>query len=73
MKTYIGTKVINAQQMNRLDYNKFRGWELPVDEDGTDEGYLVEYTNGPVRNTKQFKGYVSWSPKEQFESTYKEV
>ena len=73
MKTYIGTKIINAEPMNRLDYNIFRGWDLPKDENGSNEGYLVEYTNGGAPNTNTYKGYVSWSPKEQFEKTYKEV
>lgn len=46
MKAYIGTKIINAKPMNRSDYNIYRNWALPEDEDGTDEGYLVEYTDG---------------------------
>jgi hypothetical protein len=72
MREYIGTKVIKAKPMNRLDYNVFRGWKLPDDENGTDEGYLVEYLDGGTPNTKEFDGYVSWSPKEQFENAYKE-
>lgn len=70
MKTYIGTKIINAIPMNRLAYNEFRGWTLPVDENGADEGYLVEYTDGGKANTLHFAGYVSWSPKEQFDNAY---
>lgn len=72
MKQYIGTKIINAKPMDRLAYNVFRGWKLPDNENGTDEGYLVEYLDGGEPNTKEFKGYVSWSPKEQFENAYKE-
>lgn len=68
--TFIGTKIINATPMNRLDYNIFRGWTLPEDENGSDAGYLVEYPNGGTPNTKQFKGYVSWSPKKQFDDAY---
>jgi hypothetical protein len=70
MKQYIGIKKINAKPMNRLDYNVFRGWELPADEDGTDEGYLVEYINGGKANTDSYGGYVSWSPKDVFENAY---
>lgn len=70
MDSYIGTKVINAMPMNRLAYNQFRGWELPADEDGADEGYLVEYVDGGKANTTEFAGYVSWSPKEVFERAY---
>lgn len=73
MKTYIGTKIINATPMNRQDYNLFRGWVLPVDENGADEGYLVEYTDGGTPNTSEYAGYVSWSPKEQFEKAYRET
>lgn len=71
MKQYIGRKEINAEPMNRLEYNQFRGWELPKDENGTDEGYLVEYIDGGQANTKEYKGYVSWSPKDVFERAYK--
>ena len=72
MKKYIGTKIINAKPMNRLEYNNFRGWTLPEDENGSDEGYLVEYKDGGKPNTTEYSGYVSWSPKEQFENAYKE-
>lgn len=72
MKQFIGTKVINARPMDRLAYNVFRGWKLPNDENGTDEGFLVEYLDGGEPNTKEYAGYVSWSPKEQFENAYKE-
>ncbi len=78
MKVFIGTKVIKAKPMNRLDYNEYRGWDLPEDEDGTDDGYLVEYpdggkSNGGKSNHPDHKGYVSWSPKPIFESAYSEV
>ena len=73
MQTYIGTKVINASPLTRLAYNQFRGWALPSNENGEDEGYLVEYTDGGAPNTQQYKGYVSWSPKEQFENAYRET
>ncbi len=73
MKKYVGMKIINAKPMSRLEYNTFRGWELPADEDGSDEGYLVEYTDGGKANTEQYKGYVSWSPKDVFERAYKEI
>ena len=70
VKTYIGTKVVHAVLMNRLDYNKFRGWELPLNEDGNDEGYLVQYTDGGATNVNRFTGYVSWSPRAVFEGSY---
>lgn len=73
MKKYIGTKVINAKPMTRQEYNDFRGWELPSDENGSDEGYLVEYVDGGKANTPEYKGYVSWSPKDVFDKAYNEV
>lgn len=72
MNKFIGTKRINAKPMDRLDYNIFRGWDLPADENGDDEGYLVEYCDGGKPNTESYDGYVSWSPKEQFDNSYKE-
>lgn len=73
MKTYIGTKLVRAEPMNRQQYNDFRGWQLPSDEDGSDEGFLVEYLDGGNPNTTTHKGYVSWSPKEQFKNAYRQT
>ena len=41
MKKYVGTKVIEAKPMTRGDYSKFRGWQIPADENPEDKGYLV--------------------------------
>ena len=71
MNQFIGTKLVNATPMTRAEYNTFRGWELPVDENGADEGYLVEYLDGGKPNTQQYAGYVSWSPQEQFDKAYR--
>lgn len=73
MKRYIGVKEINATPMSRAAYNLFRGWQLPADENGEDEGYLVEYIDGGQANTATYKGYVSWSPKDVFERAYKPI
>lgn len=40
MKQYIGIKVVAARPMTRGDYNIFRGWQIPADEDPADEGYV---------------------------------
>lgn len=71
MPTYIGTKVVSATPMNRLAYNKYRGWDLPANENGADEGYLVEYQDGGTPNHALHKGYISWSPKQQFDNAYR--
>lgn len=73
MKRFIGVKEINAKSMTRLDYNIFRGWDLPEDENGEDKGYLVEYIEGGKANTKEFQGYVSWSPEDVFDGAYTEI
>ena len=61
MKKYIGTKIIEAKPMNRGDYNKYRGWQIPANENPEDDGYLVKYSDD----------YESWSPKEQFDKAYR--
>lgn len=71
MKRYIGTKMINAKPMTRQAYNDFRGWTLPADENGADEGYLVEYVDGGKGNTDHYAGYVSWSPADVFDRAYR--
>ena len=71
MKQAIGVKLINFQPMTRQQYNDFRGWTLPADENGADEGYLVEYVDGGKANTAAYAGYVSWSPKDVFDRAYR--
>lgn len=70
-KTYIGTKVIHALPMTRQAYNDYRGWQLPDNEDGADDGYLVEYVDGGKANDPRHAGYISWSPKDVFERSYR--
>lgn len=60
MKHYIGVKILKAKPMDLGDYNNQRGWVIPENENPDRPGYLVEYSDG----------YLSWSPKEIFESAY---
>lgn len=60
MEKFIGTKVIEAEPMDRRAYCTMRGWDLPADEDGDDTGFLVKYSDG----------YISWSPTKQFVDAY---
>lgn len=55
---YIRMHQVDAEPMTRGDYNKFRGWTIPANENPADEGYIVKYPDG----------YVSWCPKAQFEN-----
>lgn len=61
MKDYIGTKVVAAEPMNRGEYNAYRGWKIPSDENPADEGYHIRYPDG----------YESWVPEKQFEEAYR--
>lgn len=63
MKKYIGTKLIEAKPMTRGEYNEYRGWTIPPDENPDDPGYLVKYSDS----------YESWSPKDVFDSAYLQV
>lgn len=71
MQTYQSKKTVKAVPMTRLKYNEYRGWELPEDEDGSDEGYLVEYVDGGQANHPDHEGYISWSPKDVFDKSHK--
>lgn len=63
MDNYIGSKLLQAKPMNLGDYNQYRGWKIPKNENPKKEGYLVKYPDG----------YESWSPKEIFEKSYLKV
>jgi len=71
MKRYIGTKIVTSTPMTRAEYNHYRNWELPANEDGADDGYLVEYQDGGKPNDDRHAGYISWSPKAQHEAAYR--
>lgn len=65
MKDYIGVKHVQAEPMTLGTYNKYRGWQIPENEDPNKEGYLVRYTNSD--------NYESWSPKEVFDESHNEM
>ena len=71
MNHFYGTKAILARPMSRADYNAYRGWELPSNENGADEGMLVEYIDGGAANHPDHAGYISWSPADVFANAYK--
>ena len=71
MKMFIGTKMILARPMGRGEYNTYRGWQIPLDENPADEGFLVEYVDGGASNHPDHAGYISWSPKDVFERAYR--
>lgn len=73
MIKYQGTKTLGASPMSRGEYNTYRGWDVPTNENPDDAGYLVEYDDGGAGNDSRHVGYISWSPKDVFERTYKRV
>lgn len=72
-QTYLGVKIVLATLMTRLEYNEYRGWKLPSNEDGKDEGYLVEYLDGGEPNHPDHDGYISWCPKDVFEKSNRPI
>lgn len=61
MNKYVGTKIIYATPMNAQRASAVLN--RPIDTSNADEegsGYLVQYKDG----------YMSWSPKKQFEEAY---
>lgn len=61
MKQYIGTKIVKAEAMSRGEYNEYRGWSIPTDENPADEGYMLHHESGRK----------SWTPKAEFEAAYR--
>lgn len=73
MKRYMCHKQVLTKPMTRGEYNEYRGWVVPEDENPSDEGFLVEYTDGGASNHPKHEGYISWSPKGVFEKGYTAV
>ena len=67
----VGIKSLLSMPMTRGQYNDYRGWATPKEENPDDEGYLVEYQDGGKPNDARHLGYISWSPKDVFEKSYK--
>lgn len=68
---FYGTERVLAQPMTRGDYNAYRGWTLPPDENGNDAGYLVERADVDRSNHARHAGYLSWSPADVFEQSHR--
>ena len=62
-KLYIGSKLIRATRMSEAVFlNTVKGEDNQAEQENQ-PGYKVTYSDG----------YVSWSPKEAFETAYREV
>ncbi len=70
MKKYIGAKIIKARLANLAEYKKAKFTNPIINEDDKDVlGYIVLYP-GIGENEES---YISWSPKEVFETAYREI
>ena len=64
MKTYIGTKIINAEPMDKLTFHRTERKFVDCDESSENvAGYRVVYADG----------YVSWSPAATFNASYRVI
>ena len=70
MNKYLGTKEVSAKPMTRGEYNEYRGWQIPENEDPNEQGYLIEYQDGGKSNDSRHAGYISWSPADVFNRAY---
>lgn len=73
LTAFIGTKSVLATTMTRGEYNNYRGWQIPENEDPNEQGYLIEYQDGGKPNDERHAGYISWSPRDVFERSYHQV
>ena len=64
MKTYTGTKIVNAMPMSEgIFLRDVKRVAVPLPTQMINDGYMVVYEDG----------YKSWSPKEVFERCYREI
>lgn len=74
MKRFVGTKELLARPMTRGEYNSYRNWDMPADEDANEPGMLIEYIgNDDNSNDPRHVGYITWSPKKVFDRSYRET
>ncbi len=56
MDNFIGVKMVGGKAMTLGEYNEYKGWDIPKDQDPATKGMLVKYSDD----------YVSWCPEEFF-------
>ena len=71
--TLFGSRFVIGYPMTRLEYNNLRNWDLPYDENGDDEGFMIENLTNAKPNTDFSEGYISWSTKEQVFLEFREA
>jgi len=71
MSLAVVSKAVSSKPMTRSEYNEFRGWELPSDENGSDSGFLIQDLNSSETNVEGEIGYISWVPTNVFYEGFK--
>lgn len=69
-QSFIGSKIVMATAMTRLAFCNYIGREIDPKTNADEDGYLVEYTDGGQSNHPDHAGYISWSPRAQFDAGY---
>lgn len=72
-KLYVGTRVVRPTPMTRGEYNAFRGWTVPENENPNDAGYMLTALNIGISNILDQDKYVNWLPAAIFERSYREA
>lgn len=60
MKKYQASISVTAKPMSRQEYNDYRGWTVPADENPSDAGFLVRLSSD----------HESWLPEAEFNAHY---
>lgn len=68
-KDYVRKGLVHAKPMTRGEYNDWRGWDTPADENKNDMGYMTE-DDAERANTHFSIGYISWMEKEAFHNAH---
>lgn len=52
---FIRTELVDAEPMTRGEYNNYRGWTIPADENPEDKGYMLTHPDGNINWTSEYK------------------
>lgn len=70
-KTLMVSSAVFAWPMTLGEYNAYRGWEIPADENPDEAGLLLEHMrNPPKRNHPNHQFHITWSNTDAFMTAY---
>lgn len=70
-RTFVLAKTVDARPMTRGEYNRYRGWLTPSNENDGDEGYLCVFAGCGKANDKRHDAPIGWLAKDFFDGKYK--